>query len=62
MLMYVHVQSTFGVLKAFANMWFYYFLVASHGWQSDSTYASTSGWRQRSVVVVVVVIVVAMSL
>ena len=36
------------------------FVVVSHGWQSDPTDGSKSGWRKCSVVAVVVIIVVAM--
>ena len=35
-------------------------VAVNHGWQSQSTDGSKSGWKQRSVGVVVVVIVVAM--
>ena len=33
------------------------FVVVSHGWQSDPTDGSKSGWRQRSVVVVAIIVV-----
>ena len=34
------------------------FVVVSHGWQSDPTDESKSGWREQSVVLVVVVTIV----